>query len=316
MAAIIMEMMEDGQVKNKIINYINENKISLLKKIHIVMMVVIAIIAIILIDIIYHNNKNIEKQNKDINSTVDEIQFYECSDEKINRFINSYFKSRTNLNYPQLFAAFGRDYYKEKQSKTNKESFNKLIEMIRYERTFVKSYDNIKIYCCDGLNEDENVCVVTYDLALGFTDDKAPMIIVFYLKQNDETYIIRNSLDVGVSKYIMKCINTPFIKQMYDDVELRLTRLLTSNESMKLSYNSLRQFEMNMNGVTNYEKNNLASNYLKEELDIVEDADEIRNIITEKKKKDTAKQKLDNYINRVVASMSDLQKGPTIILTE
>ena len=276
---------------------------------NIAMIAIIAVIAIILISLIVEN-RNKAIRDKEINEyNLENIRVAENTDEKIEKFIKDYFKARTDLNFSKIFSAYNRDYYKEERESSDS-SFKKIIDNIRYERIFVKGYDNIKIYTEKGFYEEEVVCIVTYDMSFGFTTDKAPMIIVFYLKKNGDSYIIKDDLDVGTSKYVLDVVNTEFVKELYNDTYVRLDRVLTSNESLKLVYNSFRQSEMNMkSSLGSMHKKEIIDKINSNKKDPIKDAKIIYDDIVNKKREEEKSEKLNDYLNRVIASLSETQRA-------
>lgn len=293
------------EVKNKIISFFKDDNNKTRKYFYIAMLAIIAIIAIVFYELIHESNKSA------INNVAEEnIVIGPSDDKEVYKLITEYFKARTDLNYPKIFSAFGRDYYKEERE--NKDgSFKKIIDGIRYERMFVKGYENIDIYTTKGYYEGDILCLVAYDLALGFTSDTAPMLIIFYLERKDDKLIIKNDIDVGISKYIIKISNQPSVVDLYNSVYTRLNRVLISNESLRLSYNSLRQYEMNMNqdfGPIN--KMEIIENAKVKTKDPVEDASSAYEEIIEKKEEESIQKGLDDYLESVIASLSDVQRLP------
>lgn len=265
----------------------------------IVMVALIAIIAIIL----FSAGRN-DKTNSIVNSPND-INVVEETDEKILELVNDYFNSKTNLNFAILFNTFGRDYYKEERIKPNEE-LKKIINNIRYERIFVERYENIKVYAAEGLHNDEKVLIVTYDMVMGFSDTTAPMILMFYIVDKNGQKVIKDSLDVGTSKYLVAVSNNDFVKELYKDVEARLEHATASSESLKLVYNSLRQIEVNQNfDLDDIDKKALIDELLVGKVDLLRDAQKIYDEIKEQNEEREAKEKLDNYINSIIASWSD-----------
>ena len=305
MVGIITEVMENEEIKkDDTKEFSNATKF---KKILLMAMIVIStIIAIILVNLVIKKNA---EEMKDFYSLNDRnIEVVECEDEKVIDFINSYFKARTNLNYQRIFLSFGRDYYKEEIEKKD-DSFDNIIKLIRYERIFVKSYDNIRIYCADGYKKDELTCIVLYDMALGFTDVKAPMIAIFYLESVDDNLIIKNNIDVGTSKYLVEVANNEKVKELYEDTKRNLERAIISSESLRLSYNTLRQFEINQNidmGTIN--KKEVIDSIVVKDLDPINDIDKIYDTIVREKEEKRAREQLENYLNKVIASLSELQR--------
>lgn len=264
------------------------NKLSLRIYLVIAMVVIFAIIAIILIDMTTKKNK--------INSVVEkeydkeDIFIVERDDLEVNNFIKGYFKARTDLNYNKVFKCFGRDYYKEKRK--NKEEVENIEKLMRYERTFVKRYEDIRVFSDKGLKDGDVVCCVAYELALGFTVDTAPMIIFMYLEKGGDSYIIKEKFDVGTSKFVSDCMNTVNVKLLYEDTRNRLLKKLTGNENLKLTYNSLRQFEMNMGTVIEYEKFSFIDSLSKIKLDPIKDGKYIGDSIIARKKN-------EEYLNNI-----------------
>lgn len=303
---ITVEMEKDQTKKLKFFSFLN-NKSKLEKCFYVAMIAILAIIAIILVDII---SKKVTNRNLKTSYAVKNINVHPNEDETIDKFIRDYFKARSNLNYPKIFSAYGRDYYKEERESKD-DSFKKIVDNIRYEKIFVSSYDNINIYTESGYYDDEVICIVTYDMAFGFTTDKAPMIIVFYLVKNDNSYIIKDYLDVGTSKYIVDVVSTDFVKELYNDTYVRLNRVLLSNEDLRLVYNSFRQSEMNMKSdLGSLHKKEIIEKITSNNLDPIKDANEIYDEISAEKKERTRYDSLNEYLDRVIASLSDAQRMP------
>lgn len=301
------EMEKDQTKKIKFLSFLN-NKTKLEKCLYVAMIVIMAIIAIILVDIIIKRAYRTTDQKSNIVYSAKNINVNKNEDESIDKFIRDYFKARSNLNYPKIFSAYGRDYYKEERESKD-DSFKKIVDNIRYEKIFVKSYDDINIYTEKGFYENEVICIVTYDMAFGFTTDKAPMIIVFYLSKNDNSYIIKDRFDVGTSKYIVDVASTEFVKELYNDTYTRLNRVLQSNEDLKLVYNSFRQSEMNMNSnLGSLHKKDIIEKITSNNLDPIKDAKEIYDEISIEKKENTRYDALNEYLDRVIASLSDVQR--------
>ena len=304
-----VEMEKEQTKKIEFLSFL-KNKSKLEKCFYVAMIVILAIIAIILVDIIRKKSNKAANQSLNTAYDVKNINVHPNEDESIDKFIRDYFKARSNLNYPKIFSSYGRDYYKEERESKD-DSFKKIVDNIRYEKIFVSSYDDINIYTEKGFYENEIICIVTYDMAFGFTTDKAPMIIVFYLVKNDDSYIIKDNFDVGTSKYIVDVVGTDFVKELYNDVYARLNRVLLSNEDLKLVYNSFRQSEMNMKSdLGPLHKKDIIEKIISNELDPIKNANEIYDEIANEKKENSRYDSLNKYLDRVIASLSDAQRMP------
>lgn len=305
MVDFIMGKTEEGQVnkkteKNKDIKEVN-NFFS--KKMFFITIIAMAtIIAIILVSLVIKSNKQKDFESRLYAYSIEDIKFSECKDDLINYFIKSYFRARLKLDYDNVFRAFGRDYYTEK---INNKKVTDIERCIRYEKTFTRGYDNIKVYVESGYRENDIVALVTYDLLLGFTNDVAPMIIIFYLEKTKNGYIIKDNLDVGTSKYLIDCMKTEKVKSLFSDVKSRLNRTLVSNENIKLVYNSLRQCEMNMGGDINYENESKKEYGVKV---LVDEAEEVKDYLVGINQDYKVRQKVNNYFERLIASLSNAQR--------
>ena len=300
MVDTITEKMEKEQTSNKE---------KFVKVFYIAMIAIVAVIAIILVDLIIKSKNKLPEKSYATGESINNINVTLNTDEKIDKFIRDYFKARTDLNFSKIFSAYNRDYYKEERESTDG-TFKKIIDNIRYEKIFVKSYDDITIYTEKGFYDDEVICIVTYDMAFGFTTDKAPTIIIFYLKENGNSYIIKDDLDVGTSKYVVDVVNTEFVKGLYNDVYIRLNRVLTSNESLKLVYNSFRQSEMNMkSSLGPLHKKEIIEKIIDNKLDPIKNAKEIHDEIVSEKEEERKIKVLDDYLERVIASLSEVQRA-------
>lgn len=300
----ILEMMEEKQIKEKLITYLNNNKELLIKRFNNLMIVMAGVIAIVLVIGLIDGNKKYKESLVKKNYDKEDISFNICENQDVEKFIKSYFKSRTDLNFPMIFSFFGRDYYKEEYDAPEK--VKEIEKNIRYERTFVKSYDNIKIYISKGMNEKDIVALVTYDMILGFANDSAPMILMFYLEPNGTTYTIKKDIDIGTSKFLIECSNNEYVQQIYNDVKLKLTRNLNASEILRLVYNSLRQYEMNIDGAVNYENKKFTDSLNIEKSDFIKDFDKVYQKVKKEKEELKNKEKLETYLESIKASVSDI----------
>lgn len=297
---IITVAMVREQLKKIDFKALFSDRKKLQKNLLIAMMVMLAIIAIILISLNNDRIKNSIAYN-DVNS----VSVVESTDQSLINFVYHYYAAKTNLNYQKIFEAFGRDYYKEEREDKDG-NFKKIIDNLRYERIFVKSYDNIKVYECRGYRPNEKVLIVVFDMQLGFTDIPAPMIVMFYLEDNNGKYIIKDNLDVGTSKYIVAVSENEFVKKLYEDVKASLERAAAGSESLRLSYNTLRQIEVNQNiDMGSIDKKELIDKLNPKGTDLVKDARKIYDEIVEQNEERAAKEKLDNYLERIKASFSE-----------
>lgn len=296
-------VMENEQIKKKTSD--NRVKTKSQKKLKVAMVVLIAIIATLLISIFIRNSYAVREDI--IQYDKNDIVVKKNEDEKIANFVEEYFQAKVNLNYPKIFKMHGRDYYADERN--DKDGvFKQTVDRLKYEKYFVDSYDDIEIYSCKGLRDDEIVLIVTYELGLGFTESKAPMVLLFYLEKVDDTYKIKDSLDVGTSKYIVDVSNTEEVKKIYNDVTNELLLATERSESLRLVYNSLRQFEVNQNVDLDslYNNRDIANRIGK--LDPIKDMAKIEEIIVASENKKIADKNVEAFLKRTVASISEIDE--------
>ena len=215
------------------------------KMIFIAIVFVIFLTIVFIMVIIFSTNKRIknDKLYEDINIEISQ-------NEKIINFVNDYFSSRASLRFDKIFDAYNRDYVEEVKNSNGSD----IVTSIKYENSFIKSFEDIKIYEAKGRNDGEYVLVLSFDIVLNFSDGKIPSLLTCYLYTENDNLYIKDHLDVGDIKYINLVLENDFIKNLYESTKLRLENTLSSSESAKLVYNSLRQFDMNdMKAVNNNE---------------------------------------------------------------
>lgn len=244
----------------------------------IAMVAIFVIIAIVLVCVIKFGNKEKRIINNNVNKD-DNIEI--CQDEKIINFVDNYFKARTDLRYDVIFNSFNKTFKNEMFNEEEK----KIINSIRYERAYIKSYDNIKVFTYKGMRENEKVLIITYDMLFSYTTSYAPNIILSYVVYEDGKYYFRDNMDIGLSKYMNKVSQINDIKNLYIDTEKKLKKIVEENDDVKLSYNSLRQYKMN-----NYQKSDF--NYVEEIMSIgidpVADKEQIDEILNANKQKEVS----------------------------
>ena len=240
----------------------------------IAMVTILVIIAIILVYILSFRNITNNKKRVDDDFVVEELEI--CQDDKLVEFVENYFKARTDLRFDVIFNSFNKTFRNEMFNEEEKE----IINSIRYERSYVKSYDNIIVYTYRGMKENEKVLLITYDMMFSYTTNSAPNIILTYVVNEDGKYYFRDNMDIGLSKYLNRVSQIDEVKQLYHEVEKKLEKAISENEDLKLSYNSLRQYKMN-----NYQKSeySYAEEILSMGIDPVRDKDIIDNILENNK---------------------------------
>ena len=162
----------------------------------------------------------------------------ENEDTRIERLINEYFYSRLNADVDSLYAIFGRTV------DTDRDELQRRLDA---ERSWIQSYDGIKVYVLPGLSEGERLAVVTYRINFRRTDTMAPGIMYCYIseKEDGSLYIEENLLKDKVD-FINEELERPEIKELIDTTDSELRAALESDSDLALIYTSFNNGEIYM----------------------------------------------------------------------
>ena len=260
-------------------NNIDDNKYNRLLKyisyLPLAMISLVFIIAIILIVSIFININSLSNANKKIENIVDKKNILMLSDDELlNKFIKDYYIARTNLNFNQIFMAYNREW-----SSTNLDEYSKkIVNSVTHERSYVKKFDDVMVFTVDGLNDDEYVVFMTYNIEFSFTEDLAPSISMAYVKRNDNRYYFLSDYDIEISKYMNNVLKNEEVVSLFNEVKTNLLVALKGNDNLRIAYNSLRQLKDNILSTTDMvaEKNTYY-----DLLDPINDSDVIEKIVGE-----------------------------------
>ena len=108
-------------------------------------------------------------------------------DTDVGRLINDYFYARLNADVDTLYTVFNRS------SETGRDELQKRLDA---ERSWIQSYDGIKVYLLPGLEEGDELAVITYKINFRRTDTMAPGIMYCYISHREDgsPYIEENLL--------------------------------------------------------------------------------------------------------------------------
>lgn len=264
-----------NKFKNKYFSFGNKDKIFYIK---IAMVISIIIIAILLVKKINDETKpHYEINTKTENTTIDK-EFTISSDEKLISFIINYFKDRLDLKYESIFNAYNKKYSNVFQNEEEQE----IIKVINYENAYIKKYDNFIIYTVDGIDQNEIVALIKYDVYFSWTNEFVPSVIIAYIVKDGNKYYFKDDLNVNTSKYINELLKTKQVLEIYEDCQDTIEKKLKSNDELKLAYNSYRQYEIN-------DYNTIDKNLFEEinnvEINPITNNDEIKHIFEEYRKR-------------------------------
>ncbi len=156
-------------------------------------------------------------------------------DASVNQIIYDYFDARMNVDIERYLSLFGYD-----TAKINIESFSGLKKTLEYERSLVGMITNIKIYICNGFEQNEKICFVNYDMLLRYANALVPSVFYANLALEGDRYVIKPELDKYRQVYIDHIIKHDEIKSLNYNVQTRLSKVLESNDFARLVYVSLR----------------------------------------------------------------------------
>lgn len=156
-------------------------------------------------------------------------------DASVNQIFYEYFDSRMNVDIEKYLSLFGYD-----TSKINIESFSGLKKTLEYERSLIGMITNIKIYICNGFEQNEKICFVNYDMLLRYANALVPSVFYANIALEGERYVIKPELDRYRQVYIDHIIKHDEIKSLNYNVQTRLSKVLENNDFARLVYVSLR----------------------------------------------------------------------------
>ena len=156
-------------------------------------------------------------------------------DASVNQIFYEYFDARMNVDIEKYLSLFGYD-----TAKINIDSFSGIKKTLEYERSLVGMITNIKIYICNGFNENEKICFVNYDMLLRYANALVPSVFYANLVLEGDKYIIKPELDKYRQIYIDHIIKHDEIKSLNYNVQNRLAKVLENNDFARLVYVSLR----------------------------------------------------------------------------
>ena len=234
MDIIMDQMVQEYNDTNKKIK--NNNFENLFIKIIIVLIMIITFL-------IWNELRNTTKENFVYsNDLVDpRVVMEEIKEGPLYDFIINYFDDRTNMRFENIFKAFNKQMTNSFDSQKEKVIINNIIN----EKTYIMSYNDIKVYRIDGIKENENVVIITYDIKFSFSQSKAPSILLAYVINENDRYYFLDDFDIGISKYINSVLKLNDVQELYNTIKNKLDRVLVGNEELKLIYNSYRQYNPN-----------------------------------------------------------------------
>lgn len=156
-------------------------------------------------------------------------------DASVNQIFYEYFDSRMNVDIEKYLSLFGYD-----TSKINIESFSGLKKTLEYERSLIGMITNIKVYICNGFEQNEKICFVNYDMLLRYANALVPSVFYANIAMEGERYVIKPELDRYRQVYIDHIIKHDEIKSLNYNVQTRLSKVLENNDFARLVYVSLR----------------------------------------------------------------------------
>ncbi|MGI6080325.1 MAG: hypothetical protein ACOYBV_05015 [Candidatus Avilachnospira sp.] len=157
-------------------------------------------------------------------------------DTDVGRLINDYFYARLNADVDTLYTVFNRS------SETGRDELQKRLDA---ERSWIQSYDGIKVYLLPGLEEGDELAVITYKINFRRTDTMAPGIMYCYISHREDgsPYIEENLLKDKLD-YINEQLEEPEVKELIESTDRELKAALSSDSDLALIYTSFNNGEI------------------------------------------------------------------------
>lgn len=209
------------------------------------------------------------------------LSFVPCENDRAYNFIKDYFEAKKHLDFVNIYRTFNRDYVSMKDTEESKKYENAIL----YEHNIIKDYTNLRVFKKNAGGDDSYILICLYDMCTYYTEEVAPNMLIVYMIDDGNTMYLKDTFDIGESKYIYSMLNDKVVLKYYEETKKSLTRALANDANLKLAYNSLRQYDMNPDNFVLDDKQEIVNRYFGGQYDL------------EKEYIDLAKQKFEAVKN-------------------
>ena len=160
----------------------------------------------------------------------EETGFKLTEDEGLNQLVRDYFDARLAADTGRIYELFGRS------DASPNEAF---AEKLEAQASWIQGYQDIEVYSMPGTAENEELCLVTYEIDFRRTDAMAPGIMYFYSEADGSGgYTIAETLMKDRVDYAETALSEEPAKSLIEETDAALKEALDNDSTLALIYTS------------------------------------------------------------------------------
>ena len=160
----------------------------------------------------------------------EETGFKLTEDEGLNQLVRDYFDARLAADTGRIYELFGRS------DASPNEAF---AEKLEAQASWIQGYQDIEVYSMPGTTENEELCLVTYEIDFRRTDAMAPGIMYFYAEADGSGgYTIAETLMKDRVDYAETALSEEPAKSLIEETDAALKEALDNDSTLALIYTS------------------------------------------------------------------------------
>lgn len=160
----------------------------------------------------------------------EETGFKLTEDEGLNQLVRDYFDARLAADTGRIYELFGRS------DASPNEAF---AEKLEAQASWIQGYQDIEVYSMPGTAENEELCLVTYEIDFRRTDAMAPGIMYFYAEADGSGgYTIAETLMKDRVDYAETALSAEPAKSLIEETDAALKEALDNDGTLALIYTS------------------------------------------------------------------------------
>ena len=198
-----------------------------------------------------------------------------CSEPEIEALAKEYFDARLGADSSRILSLYGRK---------DTAADPALDKKLKAQADWIQGFNSIEVFDVEGLEKDEHLCLVRYDIDFRRTDTMAPGIMYFYAEKDaDGRYRIAENLIKERVDLIEEALSDDEAAAMISDTDTRLREALKADATLALIYNSFLNGEVYKEFDVEYDKEQQVDLFLDPEASILISAEELAGIEREAK---------------------------------
>lgn len=163
------------------------------------------------------------------------LSLTESTNPEIIALAESYFGCRLSADARGLYDLYGKE---------EDQAFADLSVELTAQQSWVRSYDDVKVYVLPGMQDGEIIGVVTYRVNFRRVNTKAPGIMYFYAVNEGGNWRLCENLLKEVRDYIDTAFSEAGVQTMIDENTIALREALDSDSDLALIYKSFMNGEI------------------------------------------------------------------------